>query len=367
MRPSWNQTVSTSPSRYFESSQASRLLPMPAGPITLTRRARWSRPVAWNRSLSWRSSSSRPTNGASSVSARLRPPTSATTRIARQASTGAALPLSCCSPAFSKAIALLRSALGRLPDEDGARLGDRLQSRGRVHEVAGDHALVGRAQGHGRLAGQDPGSGGNRRSEGTDGIDQLEGRSHGAFGVILVRRWCTPDGHDRVTDELLDRAAVAADHLLGELEVAGQELAGVLGILALGQGREADQVGEQDRHEPALGGRGLGRVANRGLPELRQRQWLRTRSPAGSVAPRTRRRTWRLADSRCRRTGQPLQGGRRTRRRTCVRRRWPCRSSNRSSGLFSHARSVAHCSPIGTTAQLAPARTATLGAGSRNG
>ena len=69
------RSVSTRPSRYLLNSQARRLLPMPAGPMTETSRARCSRPVAWNRSLSSRSSSSRPTNGASSVSVRLRPPT----------------------------------------------------------------------------------------------------------------------------------------------------------------------------------------------------------------------------------------------------------------------------------------------------
>ena len=49
--------------------------------------------VAWNRSLSRRSSSSRPTNGASSASERLRPPRSATTRSARHAGTGRGLAL----------------------------------------------------------------------------------------------------------------------------------------------------------------------------------------------------------------------------------------------------------------------------------
>ncbi len=90
---------------YLRNSQARRVLPKPAGPITEIRRARPSRVVAWNMSLNRRSSSSRPTKGASSVSRLFRPPTSATTRAARQASTGACLPLRCCSPAFSKAIA----------------------------------------------------------------------------------------------------------------------------------------------------------------------------------------------------------------------------------------------------------------------
>ena len=60
---------------------------------------RFSRAVAAYRSLSSRSSVSRPMNGASSVSLRLRPPRSATTRIARYAGTGLALPFRTCSPA----------------------------------------------------------------------------------------------------------------------------------------------------------------------------------------------------------------------------------------------------------------------------
>ncbi len=106
-RPRCHHTSPTIPSRYFSNSHVSRLLPMPPIPVTLTRRVRCSRSVAWNRSLSSRSSSSRPTNGASRVSLRPRPPRSATTRIARHAGTGATLPLSDCSPTGSKAIAEL--------------------------------------------------------------------------------------------------------------------------------------------------------------------------------------------------------------------------------------------------------------------
>ena len=129
-RPLCHQTVSTRPSMYFEE------LPAPGGladarradDATQTRR-RFSRPVAWKRSLSRRSSSSRPTNGASSASARLRPPRSATTRRARHAGTGACLPLSTCSPAASKAIAAARRALGRLADEHACPEAPTLWSR----------------------------------------------------------------------------------------------------------------------------------------------------------------------------------------------------------------------------------------------
>ena len=42
----------------------------------------------------------------------------------------------------------------------------------------------------------------------------------GALGVVLVRDRRAPDGHDRVADELLDRAAVALDDLARQVEVA---------------------------------------------------------------------------------------------------------------------------------------------------
>ena len=64
-------------------------------------------------------------------------------------------------------------------------------------------------------------------------------RSDCSLGVVLVGRRCAPDRHDGVADELLDRAAIAVDDVARELEVATQELAGVLGVAALGQGGEA--------------------------------------------------------------------------------------------------------------------------------
>jgi len=149
---------------------------------------------------------------------------------------------------------LAGGALGRLAHEDRAWLGDRLQPAGRVDEVARDHALVRGTEGNRCLAGQDAGAGFDRRPKSPHRIDQLERRPDRPFGIVLVGRWRTPDRHDRVTDELLDGAAVAADHVAGKLEVARQELPGVLRVASLGQGREADQVGKQDRDETALGG-----------------------------------------------------------------------------------------------------------------
>ena len=185
---------------------------------------------------------------------RFRPPRSATTRRARQAGTGAALPLSACSPAASKAIArdAARSVASPTRTVPGGR---RLEPAGGVDEVAGDHALVRGPDRDRRLAGQDPGPawmpGPSERTASTSSRPARTARS--ASSSWAIGR--APDRHDRVADELLDRPAVAADDVPGEVEVAGQELPGLLGVASLGERREADEVGEQDRDEAALGDR----------------------------------------------------------------------------------------------------------------
>ena len=91
------------------------------------------------------------------------------------------------------------------------------------------------------------------RPEAAHGGHQLEGGADGSLGVVLVAGRGAPDGHDGVADELLDRAAVPLDDAARQLEVARQELAHLLGVAVLGQGGEADQVGEQDGDQAALG------------------------------------------------------------------------------------------------------------------
>ena len=108
-----------------------------------------------------------------------------------------------------------------------------------VHRVPGHHALADRAQvdrhlagHHARARGQagHAGLGPERRHRG----HQVERGPDGAFGVVLGRGGRPPHGHHRVADELLDRAAVAADHGPGHPEVAGQQLADGLGVARLG-------------------------------------------------------------------------------------------------------------------------------------
>src|SRR5207302_1226413 len=72
--------------------------------------------------------------------------------------------------------------------------------------------------------------------------DEVERGAHRPFGIILLRGRGTPDGHHRVTDELLHGAAVALDDLSGAVEVARQDLARVLRVSPLGCGREPDEA-----------------------------------------------------------------------------------------------------------------------------
>ena len=92
-----------------------------------------------------------------------------------------------------------------------------------------------------------------------DRIDQVESGPDGTFGVVLAGGRGTPHRHHRVADELLDDPAVAADHVRGELEVAGQGVANLFRVALLGERREPDEIGEQDGDEPALGEGGLER------------------------------------------------------------------------------------------------------------
>ena len=90
--------------------------------------------------------------------------------------------------------------------------------------------------------------------------------------VVLVQPWQAEDRHDRVTDELLDRAAVAHEDGLHLVEVAGHDLAQCLGVERLAEVGRALEVAEEDRHRlphlvrPTYGGQR--RAAEAAQPEL---------------------------------------------------------------------------------------------------
>ena len=80
-----------------------------------------------------------------------------------------------------------------------------------------------------------------------------------------MRHGRAPDRHDRIADELLDGAAVEVDDLRRGIEVAREELANRLRVAVLRERREADEVGEQDRHKPPLSGRDAAGRIGRGF------------------------------------------------------------------------------------------------------
>ena len=142
--------------------------------------------------------------------------------------------------------------LGRLPDQDRARRCYRLEPAGGVDEVACDHALADRTERDRRFAGHDTGPGLDTGAQDTHRVHQIEAGPYRPLGVVLVRRRRSPDRHDRVADELLDRAAIAVDDVARQIEVPAQQLARVLRVVTFGERGEPDQVGEQDRDQPAL-------------------------------------------------------------------------------------------------------------------
>src|SRR5438034_3647296 len=103
--------------------------------------------------------------------------------------------------------------------------------------------------------------------------------------------WGAPNGDDRIADELIDCAPVASDDFARRLEVAGQKVAHVLRVARIGKGGESDQIGEEHRYQPPLGGRRDSRLARsraeRGLAGKRGAA-LATKTLPGLVGGATR-------------------------------------------------------------------------------
>ena len=161
------------------------------------------------------------------------PPRSATTRRARHAGTGSALALERLSPAALEGDGRVGRPLGRLVHEDGARLARRLEAEAVFTRSPATMPWPLAAERDRRLAGHHrrraPARLGRPRAR-RDGVHHVERCAHRALRVVLVRDRRAPHRHDRIADELLDRAAVPPDDLVRELEVPGQGLADLLGV-----------------------------------------------------------------------------------------------------------------------------------------
>ena len=313
-------------------SQASRVLPIPAGPITLTRRGRRSRAGRRVQVLERAELLVPPDKGRLEGVAPV--PAAALRDDAEGApggDRGGLPPQGLLARGLEGDRAGCRPP-GGLAHQHGPRRRDRLEPGRGVDDVARHHPLVRGPEGDRGLAGQDPGPGRGTGAQRPDRVEELEGGPDGPLGVVLAGHRRAPDGHHRVADELLDGAPVAADHVGGEVEPAGEELADLLGVASLGERREAHEVGEQDADEAALGDR-LGsarrrarRARDAGLLRSGRRapgpRVERRRAPAAELGAR-RVRWWRTPDTRER-------AGWRTRCRTARQARCRCRSSSRS-------------------------------------
>ena len=148
---------------------------------------------------------------------------------------------------------LRRGSEGRLANQHGPGRSDRLQSSCSVDEIAGNHALIDGAERHRGLAGQDATSCLDPSAEDPYGVHQFQARAHGPLRVVFARGRRPPDRHHRVADELLNSAAVAADHVARKVEVAREDITDVLRVALFREGGETDQVGKEHRDEATLG------------------------------------------------------------------------------------------------------------------
>ena len=152
-------------------------------------------------------------------------------------------------------------------DHDASRLSGTLQTRSRVHRVAGEHPVARAARPflvHEHLARlhADPHRELRPALRGEPAVQLGEDRLHldrradGALGVVLVRPRHAEDGQDGVAHELLEEPLVATDLLGQSVERPADDGLDHLRILAFRERRRPDEVGEE-------GGRVLPLLATR--------------------------------------------------------------------------------------------------------
>ena len=244
---------------YWKSSAARRLLPTPGSPTIVTS---WQERCWAERSnvpISSAFSSSRPTSGVVCVRVTSEPKR-ARAASGRKRASGSALPFTVTGSSSLVVEHALRLAVRLLRDRDPVHRRRPLQAGSRVDDVARDDplALLGAgAKRDDRLAGVDAdahleGERGSAVVQLLDRLEDAEAGANGALGVVLVRDRRAEDGHHRVPDELLDRAAVALDLLPQARVVRADARADVLGVGGFRGRGEADEVAEEHGHDLAL-------------------------------------------------------------------------------------------------------------------
>jgi hypothetical protein len=115
------------------------------------------------------------------------------------------------------------------------------------------------------------------------GLVDLRRGPHRALRLVAMGDRRAEGRHDRVTDVLVDRAAVALDDFVDDAEIAAEQRVDVFRVVGARELRVARQIGEEDRHRPPVpvgrraGGPALcaGRRRHGGLRAVRQRRVLR--------------------------------------------------------------------------------------------
>ena len=135
----------------------------------------------------------------------------------------------------------------RLADQHLTRLRRLLQPSGDVDRVPGREPLL-RPRHHLTRHDADP----PLQPQLGQRVSHLHGRPHRAQRVVLVQHRHAEHGHHRIADELLHAPAVPLHDRLHPLEIARQQRPQPLGIERLAQLGRAGEVAEEHRHRLAL-------------------------------------------------------------------------------------------------------------------
>ena len=197
----------------------------------------------------------------------------------------------------------------RLADQDLARVGRALEPGGDVDRVSGGEPLLGAGDDLARVH-ADP----SLDAELGECRAHLDRGPAGAQRVVLVHRRDAEDGHHRVADELLHRAAVRLDDLLHPLEVAGEQALQRLRVDRLPERGRADHVAEENRddlavHRTIIPRRRRERYCARRSRSSARRAELRSTPSAARAASRSLRMRLRTsASASARATSSSMRG-----------------------------------------------------------
>ena len=86
-----------------------------------------------------------------------------------------------------------------------------------------------------------------------DPLADLQRGGGSTLRIVFVGVWCAEGCHHLVADEFVDGAAVSVHDRNHLFETLVRDLAHLLRVESLGEGGEAGDVGEKNRHHPPLG------------------------------------------------------------------------------------------------------------------